>query len=199
MRIEDAEQIIHAKSHDAGVAQPDAALCFAGVLVLADGVEPAAAVGEQAAVARRIGSLEAQHGDTGAVVEAGTQVVERLRRQQRRVGVEHQYVAGMGRQHLACREHRVGRAALLLLYDDFGVRRDGKGLGPHCFHAGSDDDGQLIGADRLRKREHVAEHRAAADLVQHLRQRGLHARALTGGQNDNEQGAAAHQALAFIG
>ncbi len=77
----------------------------------------------------------------------------------------------------------------------FASGATGDSFGTRCVHAGTDDDRQRVGADRLRDGEHVAQHRAAADLMQHLRQRGLHARALTGGQNDNEQGAAAHQAL----
>ncbi len=194
-----AKQIVDPEGHDAGIAQPHAAFLGAGVLVLADGVQPAGAVREQAPVAGRIGRLEPEHRYTGALVEAGKQLGERLGRQQRRIGIEHEHIARMARECFARGQHRVGGAALMLLHERpcaAGAWR--QSLGAHRVHVGADDHRQGVGAELLRHGQHVAEHRAAGDLVQHLRQRRFHARALTGGKDDNQQGAAAHQALAFV-
>ena len=65
-------------------------------------------------------------------------------------------------------------------------------------HARRDHHGGLRSFERGEIVQHVADHAAPGDPVQHLRQRGLHSRALTGREDDNEQGWAAHRALGVI-
>ena len=72
---------------------------------------------------------------------------------------------------LARGEHGVGGAALLLLHEHLGGRCLRQRLGAYGVHVGADDHRQRVGADLLRHRKHVTQHRAAGDLVQHLRQR----------------------------
>ena len=76
------------------------------------------------------------------------------------------------------------RAELLFLRDEIRLARK------RLFHrlaAESHDDDIAHGARLLRGREHMSEHRLAARLVQHLRQRRLHARPLARRQYDRCQ------------
>ena len=88
--------------------------------------------------------------------------------------------------------------ALLFLHVDLGARRLLLHLGAHGIHVGADHHRQCVRAQLLPGGEHVPQHRSPGDLVQHLGQRRLHARALSGSEDDNEQRGAAHQALGVV-
>ena len=51
----------------------------------------------------------------------------------------------------------------------------------------TDDERGRARRQGLRGRQDVVDHRLAGDVVQHLRARGFHARALAGGQDDDVQ------------
>ncbi len=79
------------------VTATDSALRRAGVLLFADGHEDAFPL-DQASVARRIDGVEAQSGQASPVRERGAQVQERLRTDQRNVGIADQHVVKPARQ-----------------------------------------------------------------------------------------------------
>jgi len=87
----------------------------------------------------------------------------------------------MACQRIAGGEHRVGRAPLLGLHENLGVGSGRLCFGRHGLHPGADNHGEAIGFLAPREGQHMTEHRQTGDLVQHLGQCRLHARALAGG------------------
>jgi hypothetical protein len=57
---------------------------------------------------------------------------------------------------------------------------------------GSNDNGKRGACALWGGPQHMRQQRLAGDGMQHLRQRGLHAGALTGGKHDREAGSAGH-------
>ena len=118
---------------------------------------------------------------------------------QRRIGKHHQHVAAMALQRRPRRQHRIarcrpGRAARKSRSRAPGAppRRAPRSMpGPPPAPA--------CGARCLRRCQHVGQHRAAADRVQHLGQVGAHAHALAGSQHDDQQGSIGHRALLMCG
>ena len=117
---------------------------------------------------------------------------ERCRLHQRRIGEDNQNGAV---PPFHCRprgKHRMRRAELLGLLEDFGAGRDPCSFGPHRVHAGPHDHGGALGAQRADGRQHVRQHRAPADGMQALGQLGVHAHALAGGKDNDQERAVDH-------
>jgi hypothetical protein len=60
--LEDCERGVAGERHQPGIAQSDPALVGTGVLLLPDGEERAGRTDDQAAIARRVGGAEPEHG-----------------------------------------------------------------------------------------------------------------------------------------
>ena len=110
---------------------------------------------------------------------------DRLLAQQGRVAVDDEHRAGDVGNGGERDGRGVAGAVLLLLDDRYRLGCDLGEVRLDLLAARPDDDDGGAGAQRGRGREDVAEHRPAAEGVQHLRGRGAHAGALTGGQDDD--------------
>ena len=102
---------------------------------------------------------------------------------------QHQHVVIAFGQRVARRQHRVGGAEPFGLHENPGVGRGGAGLGGDVVASRTDHHGERIRARPADGIEHMGEHGAPGDLVQHFRQAGAHALALAGGENDGEAAA----------
>ena len=102
-------------------------------------------------------------------------------RDQRRVAIEHQHVAGEARERVARRGDGMAGAELLALDRGLG-RRDGRRRRRPCRAPTT----TTVRAGRERRRAPPAHARSSAGWrrVQHLGQRGAHPRALAGGKDD---------------
>ena len=179
--------------HDAGIAEADPPLRRRGVAMLDDRLQPALAVGDQPAVFPGIGGPHPQHHRRRTVGGAapGQEALEGRGRDEGGIAIEDENVARrlVARcprlaERLFGREHRMAGAELL--------RLDGARMGRHRladrFHAGCHHDDHRRCAQRGQARQHMADHRPAGDGMQHLRQIGLHPRALAGGKDDGGGG-----------
>ncbi|GJE61980.1 hypothetical protein MPOCJGCO_4108 [Methylobacterium trifolii] len=174
--------------HQPGIAQAHGALGCRGVLLLADRQHPAALRQHPAVAGGRLGR-EGQHRHRRPLGQRRPQAGQGLGRDERRVAEGDHHVVVARLQGRAGGQHRVGRAEALALRVDGGTRRLPLDLGGHVRAAGLGHHGHAAGAGRLHRGEHVAEHAAAGDGVQHLRQVGAHPRALAGGQHDRREAA----------
>ena len=99
---------------------------------------------------------------------------------ERRVGEQHCHPAFEPLQQITCGEHGVACAERRVLDSDLG-RDDGFRDRVHVL---AQNDDAARGACFGGCSQNVVDHAAAGDLVQHLRQRRLHARAFARGQDD---------------
>ena len=183
-RVEQRHEPCGIERHDAGIAHARALQALVRVALLDDRGEAALIEGE-AAIAAGIGRAEAQHRDRrGGGAPGVEQVAERLGGDQRRVAVEHQHLALL-RQMRARRHDRVAGAELRLLIDDHRRQRAAIDLGGDRIHARRQDHDEPLGRERRRGRQHMRDHRAARQRMQHLRPLGAHARALAGSEQDD--------------
>ena len=175
---------------DAGVHLADLLLGGRGVLLLHDALREALLVADDAAVplrVRRTGDDERERGP-GLPLDPD-QLLQRLRRDERRVAAEQEDAAAIGEARSFQRglrgSHGVPGAELVLLQGEL-ERRAGKQLGQLILYQvglvpDNRDHWRAIerecGADR-----EVGE-RASARLVQHLGPVALHASALAGGED----------------
>ncbi len=147
-------------------------------------------VQDEATVARGIGRLEPERDDGRALGERRAHAAQGIGLDERRVAEHDEHVVVTLGDDVARGEHGVRRAAALGLQRDGGVGAHVPDFGGDVVAAGADDHGDVI---RLRLREagqHVGEHRASADRVQHLRNGRPHSCALPGGEHDGETAAA---------
>jgi hypothetical protein len=93
--------------------------------------------------------------------------------------------AGLLGQRLQGQPRRLPGAVLRVLHHDHGLRRDLGEVRDHLVAAVPDDDGQVGRVQLLRGGDDVAQHGAAADLVQDLGLGRLHPLALAGRQDDD--------------
>ena len=184
--------IRNSERQDARVADGNLALGLAGILFLADREKRAFAIGHKASVAGRVLRPKTEHCNVGAVIQRFLQAHQRLGSDQRRVGIKHDDVAAVPVECGTCREHGVGRSALRTLNEDLGGGRDRAGLAHDGFHLRSDDDRQSCAINGFCRFEDMSQHRAAGDFVQDFRLGGFHARALAGGEDDEQRRRGAH-------
>ena len=93
---------------------------------------------------------------------------------------------------LAGGQHRMRGAEPLALNEGRGIGADAFDLVGDRLVVGSDHHGER-GARSVRGGvQHMRQQRLAGDGMQHLRQRGSHARALAGREHDGEAGSSGH-------
>ncbi len=175
------------RGDEPGVDLGDRALRCAGVLLLDDAGDAAGltifgGIAQDAAVAEGIGQHGAEHGH--AVLGRRHQLAQGFGGDQGHVAVEDQH-QGAVRHFRHGLLHSMGGAQLLLLHHGTDLALPAR-LQPFAHRRGAMAEHDLAGLDAglAHGVEHVAEHGLAADRVQHLGQRGLHARALAGGEDD---------------
>ena len=123
------------------------------------------------------------------MVGAGTvlcdQGLQGLAGQHRDVAVGDQHLAGQPTQVGKSALDRVPGAVLLLLDGGADVRGDVGEVLQHLLPLVTDHDHQVLGFQRLRGVDRVAQHGMAAHLVQQLRLARLHARPTACGEDDD--------------
>ena len=189
--FDDLQRLGPAERHYAGIAELDRALRGGRVGLFADRHQPVA-LDQQPAVAGRIGGAETEHGQRRTVFQRRAQTFEGHSRNQRRIAEHDQEVVGAARHCLARRQHRVGGAKPLALDECRGVRAHAFDLFRDTPVVRSDDHGQCGAGSPGSGFEHMRQQRLARHGMQHFWHRGLHARALTGGEHDREAGSASH-------
>ena len=189
--VENFQRAAAVERHHAGIAQRHLALFFCRIGMLADRHQ-AVALEQQPAIAGRVGGAEAEHGKGCALRQRRAQPRKGLGRNQRRVAERHQQIVGAARDRRAGGQHRMGRAEALGL-------NEGRRIGAYALDLVSDR--LVVRPDHDRQRsarsmrggvQHMGQQRLAGDGVQHLRQRGPHARALTGRKHDSQAGSSGH-------
>jgi len=133
-----------------------------------------------AAVAGRIRQLAGGDGDS--IARRTQHFAQRLAPHQGYVAIEHQN-GGAARNSRQRLQQRVAGTKLFRLLHPFD-RRAHEG-GHHFRAAVTVDDEYALRPQRQRGIEHMRKQRPAGNPVQHLRQRGTHALALTGGENND--------------
>ena len=151
------------------------------------------AVGDQPPVAGRIGGAKAEHRDARVMLDRAAHPLQRLGA----ISGVSPKITRMSSAPLFDRgargEHRVRGAAPLGLHEHLGLRQHAPRLVGDRVRVRTDHHGGRFDAGAAHRREHMGEQRAAGDRVQHLRQRGTHARALAGGEHDREAGRLSHR------
>ena len=142
------------------------------------------ALGHQTAVPVGVARVKAQNHDrmAGAGLQ---QAVQRFGAHEGRVAIEHDGIAGHVRQKRGGLLHRMAGAALFGLQHDLrlgikGLRGFAHGLGPMS----GDNDG-AVGIKRLCGPHRVVQQRGGPHGMQDFRQVGIHARALSGREDDH--------------
>ncbi len=190
-RIENFQRQAAVERHDAGIAQRNLFLLGAGIRLLADRHQFAALL-HQAAIAGRIGSLEAEHGQSDTIGERSTQTLERPGRNQRRIAEHHQKIVGTAGNRRAGGQHGMRRSSALALDEDLRIRPRADRFVAHRLVIRADHDRERgTGSVRSRGKD-MAQQRLACDRVQHFRQRRAHPRALARRQHDGQIGPAVH-------
>ena len=185
-RLQPLQRLGAVERHQAGVAKPCRALGIAGVLVLADGEELARGIRQKASVAARIVRLEAKRDHAGVLGSLFAQGRKGFWPHQRRVGENHENVSKSLRQSVAGRQHGMGGAAPLGLYENAGAGRGSFCFGGDIGAIGADNNGDMIGAGLAHGVEHMGEHGASSDLMQGFRVGRAHPLAFAGGQHDRQ-------------
>ena len=197
VRGEPAERVaqdLAVEGEDPGVDLVDRPLRRRAVLLLDDAEHPALGgavrLAQDPAQARRVRDHGGQVGDgVAGLLVLGDQVPQRVPGDHGAVAEQHQHgavgVLAAGGQRLQRQPRGLAGPVLRLLHDDPGLRRDRLDVRAHQVAALAHDDGQAARSQLLRGGDHVAEHRAPAQLVQHLRGRGFHPLPLAGGQDDD--------------
>ena len=181
-----------AKTHDPGIAKLERPLGLACILLLANSDEPSPFIEKEPAIARRVLGLEADDGEIGARLERGANFADRLGAQERRIAVKDQNLTGERLDGVPRSLDGIGRAALILLNEDFEVRVEIDGGRSHVVHARPDNDRKPVEPGIFRRQQRVKQKRRAGEWLQHLGPLRLHARAFAGRKNDGESRAVRH-------
>ena len=171
--------------HDARVAEGDFALGFRSVFLLADGDE-LAPLAQQAAIARGVARLEAQHGYRCARLQGAAQGGVGLGPDEGRVGENHQQLAAARSQGLARPQGRMGGAKPFALFKNLRSWREPHNLRAHIRAIRSHDHRQPVGAGLHDPRQHMGQHGAPRNRVQDLGTGGFHAGSLACGEDHGE-------------
>ncbi len=126
------------------------------------------------------------------MIDRAAQTLERLGADQRRVTEDDEDIVGALGDRLARAQHGVPRAAPLGLNEDLRLGQRAPCLLGDGLRVRPDHDCGLLGAGPAHRVKDMGKQRAPRYLVQHLRPRGAHARALAGGEHDCETGSFAH-------
>ena len=180
-------ELVDAEDVDAGVRLADGALGLGRVLLLDDAVEGAVGRAHDAAVARDVVREQRHHAGGRCIGPVRLdEATEGVGVEEGHVAVDDEHLTGeVGRQRRDGELHRAACAGHLVLIDDHALG-----------HVDSDDAGDPVAlvthdADHVRGLElagggeHVRDDRHAAQRMQQLRQRRLHAGALAGGEDDD--------------
>ena len=190
--VENFQGVAAVERHHPGIAQRDLALFRAGVGLFADRDQPVA-LPQEPAVAGRIGGVKAENRERRARFQRRAHPPEGLGRYQRRVAEGDQEIVGAALDRRARRQHRMRRAQPLALDKGLGIGAEAAHLVGDRLVVGPDHDGE---ARSLRPWgaacEHMREQRLAGHRMQHLGQRGAHARALAGREHDSQTGTSVH-------
>ena len=192
--IENLERGRAVERHQARVAELHGALGLARVLVLADRRE-FAVLDDQAAVARRVRGLEAERRERCNLREGSAQGPKRLGRDQRHVGEQHEQMVAAARDGGPGRQHRVGSAEPLALHHDLDFGCGAARFRRHVLAPRTDHDHDPVGPRGSGGVEHMRQHRAPGEPVQHLRGRGSHSRPLARRQHHGEAFRSVHPSL----
>ena len=130
-----------------------------------------------------------------AGVQRGDQSAQRRRLDQRGVGKHDQHVAAMAFQCRSRRQNGIAGAGLNRLLEDLNIRCNARRLGPHRPGFGTNHECKPAGPRGLRGCQRMAQHRPAANAMEHLRQVRAHAHAFAGGKEDDQKGSFGHGAL----
>ena len=150
-------------------------------------------VDDQAAVAVGIRRPRSPARRCGRRPQRLDQPAQRRRLDQRRIGEQHDHVAACGAPARAARPARHRPVPACVACSNTSM--------PGAAFAASARTASMPGATtramlgrpgRARDGEHVRQHRAAGDGVQHLGHRRAHAHALAGGENDDQQRVLGH-------
>ena len=171
-------------AHQARVAFVDRAFLRVGVLVLDDAHDVAGAVPDDAAVARRVGQHHAQYRDR-LLARFRHEPGQGLELHQRHVAVEHEHEMIVRDLRHGLR-HRMSRAVLLRLQHPLHVRAGE--CGEDLLAAVAIDDAGRGSLEAAGGVEHVPQQRLARQRLEDLRQVGVHALALAGGQDHDGEG-----------
>jgi hypothetical protein len=161
-----------------------------GVGLLDDLGEVAVLVADDAAVAVGVGHTRGERGDGVALLlVGGHELGERGAAQERGVtaGQDHgaAELGAHGGQVLDRHAHGVSGAVLFLLDRGGGLGGDHLQVCPDLLAGVSYDHDRVLGVEFSRRREHVAEHAAAVELVKDFGKLRLHSGALARREDDD--------------
>ena len=156
------------------------------VLLLHDRLDVTLGVADDAAVAEGVGHDAGEDADRalGRLVLRG-ELAQRLPTQQWSVARGDDHGAGRRTGRLDRDPHRVPGPVLRLLDGEHDIGHEGLDVRADLLALVADDGDDPLRLDRLHGGEHVADHRAPTDRVQHLHGLGLHAGAAAGGEHDH--------------
>ena len=187
--VEKGERQIAPDGHQAAVAERDRPFRFGGVLVLADG-QKLVAGRDEAPIPRRILRLEAHRDDGGPLAQAARAAWRRFPEVTSGVSPYATITSSVRLlQSLPRAQNRMSRAKPVPLHEDASLRQGFLSFLRHVLVIGPDDDGGARGAGRFQGREHMSEHGAVGDLMQHFRLAGFHPGAFACRENDGEAAA----------
>ena len=172
---------------EATVDLADRALLLVGVLLLDDRDDRALRVTDDAAVARGVLERRRDDGDgTAGRVVRRDESLERGARQQRHVAVGDDDGAGeVAGQRLERALHGAPCPLDVVLVGDDRLRVDLRHVLGDAVALVAHDDGEVVRARAPGRPDRVGHETAASDRVEDLGGRGLHACALTGGEDDH--------------
>ena len=185
--LQEAEGVGTRERHQPGIGQAHRPLGPRGVLLLADR-QHAAPLRQHPPVAGRVGGLEGQHRHRRALTQGRAQPRVGLGGDQRRVAEGDDHVLP-ALQRRTGGEHGMRRAEALGLGMDAGAGRHALDLAGDVLPAGLDHHGEAGGTGLLHGGQHVAEHGAVSEFVEHLGPVGAHPRPLARREHDRGEAA----------
>ena len=181
--VEEVEQILGARGHQARIAQPTGALGLVRVLELDHFLDGGIGMGDDAAVLQRVVGLEAEYDHGGRIGRAQPveHILHGLRLDKGRIAQQHQHVACEVLQRLFRLRDRVAGAELRLLHHAFGAAAD---LVLDLLALVADDDDGARGRQSFDRSHQMLDDRAARHGVKDLVQPAIEAGALARGKDD---------------
>ena len=181
------------EGHQSGIAEIDLALFAAGIELLANG-ERFCARQHDAAVAARVGWAEPEHDERRTLRQGRPHSTQRLGRNERRIGKDHQDILRAARNGAPGGQYRVRGSAALRLHEEFRGRQNPLGFRDNAVRSRPDHDRGSRPAGLAHGSKRVGEQGLSGDGMQNLGATGVHARALAGREHDGEAGTLSSQA-----